>query len=81
MIIFVTVGPELPIGLHGHSMAPLGSGQAIIGGQGGNKQLKKIYHVTCANRQCSITTLSQELSIPRSFFVAIPIPYNISGCQ
>ena len=72
-------GPQLPIGLEFHSMVPFGNGQAIIGGYNGYHQ-GKIYHVTCANRQCKITKMDQELAIPRHNFVAIPIPDDISGC-
>ena len=72
----------MPFALYGHSMVPFGKGQVSIGGANGNENdQRKIYHVTCANRQCTITKMNQALSIPRSFFVAIPIPDDLSGCK
>ena len=40
----------------------------------------KIYHYTCSQRSCLISTLTQELAVPRTNFVAIPIPDSLSGC-
>ena len=67
-------------------MVQLGNGQAIIGGAGvesyENEQgvQFKIHLLNCMSRTCSISTLSQELSVPREFFLAIPIPDTIAGC-
>jgi hypothetical protein len=74
-----SLGPELPFGISSPSMVPFGSGQAIIGGFDGSYQ-GKIYHLTCAQRICNIEQMTQELSVPRSTFVAIPIPDHLSGC-
>ena len=70
----------------GHSMVKLGQGQAILGGfsYGGNNSSgdyqAKIYSMTCSNRNCIISLLNRELSVPKGYFVAIPIPDTISGC-
>ena len=70
----------------GHSMVKLGQGQAILGGYsyGGNNSSgdyqAKIYSMTCSNRNCIISLLTRELSAPKGYFVAIPIPDTISGC-
>ena len=70
-----------------HSMVQLGNGQAIIGGAGDEiiyendySIQSKIHLLNCMNRNCSISTLSQELSVPRELFLAIPIPDTIAGC-
>ena len=62
-------------------MVPLGLGQAILGGKdsSGNYQ-KKIYFMTCSNRNCFMSTLTNELSHPLSHFVAIPISDQMAGC-
>jgi hypothetical protein len=75
-------GPKLPIKLYAHAMVQLGNGQAIIGGFGnsGNGNQAQIHLLNCMNRNCAMTTLSQELSVPRKRFLAIPIPDTISGC-
>ena len=76
-------GPDLPNSLYGHSMVPLGQGQAIIGGIGVDENYApqaKIYHLTCSHQSCMISLLSKELSVPRGNFVAIPIPDSMSGC-
>ena len=80
-IIHVFLGPDLPIPLFGHSMVPLGFGQAILGGSDTYLvSQRKIYHVTCSKKVCELSTLSKELSVSRFSFVAIPIPDSISGC-
>ena len=67
-------------------MVQLGNGQAIIGGAGGqiyhieHSVQFKIHLLNCMNRNCSISTLSQELSVPREFFLVIPIPDTILEC-
>ena len=68
------------MGINGHGMVQLGNGQAIIGGSGNGRSQAKIHLLNCMNRNCSISTLSQELSVPRQLFLAIPIPDTIAGC-
>ena len=64
-----------------HSMVRLGKGQAILGGLSKNNVYQvKIYSMTCSNRNCIISLLNRELSVPKSEFMAIPIPDTISGC-
>ena len=79
--VFVSfTGPKLPMRLDRHAMLQLGNGLAIIGGYGNGKDQAKIHLLNCINGNCSISTLSQELSMPRLWFVAIPIPDQMSGC-
>ena len=71
--------------LERHAMVQLGNGQAIIGGSGcdvysGCNIQAKIHLLRCMNSNCSISTLNQELSVPRQLFLAIPIPDTITGC-
>ena len=61
-------------------MVRLGKGQAILGGQENGDYQAKIYSITCSNRNCIISLLDRELSVPKYGFVAIPIPDTISGC-
>ena len=68
----------MPIAIGTHSMIPLGFGQAILGGVG-VVYSKAIFHVTCTQLVWRLSTLAQELYVPRSHFVAIPIPDEISG--
>ena len=63
-----------------HSMVRLGKGQAIVGGWNNADALAKVYFMTCSNRNCIISLLDRELSVPNRGFVAIPIPDTISGC-
>ena len=76
----LSTGPELPFGLYQHAMVQLGNGQAIIGGHGHGKYQDIIYLYTCKSRNCSLSILSQTLSVPRYWFVAIPISDTMSGC-
>ena len=77
---FNTSESLLPIPLVDHSMVNLGKGQAILGGDSGGVFQAKIYSITCSNRNCIISLLNRELSVPKGYFVAIPIPDTISGC-
>ena len=66
-------------------MVRLGQGQAILGGRsndGSNDDgyQNKIYSMGCSNRNCKISLLKKELSIPNEYFVAISIPDTITGC-
>ena len=61
-------------------MVPFGKGQIILGGIGNFSYHSKIYYMSCLHQILTITVLSKELSVPRSYFVAIPIQDSISGC-
>ena len=61
-------------------MVRSGKGQAILGGRSNGVYQAKIYSMTCSNRNCIISLLDRELSVPKYRFVAIPIPDTISGC-
>ena len=78
----ILLGPDLPVALNGHteSTVPLGHGQAILGGLSTYISQKKIYVINCKNRNCFVSTMIQELSYQRSYFVAIPLPDNLAGC-
>ena len=78
--LFQTSGPSLPMPLEDHSMVRLGKGQAILGGRSYDVYQAKIYSLTCSNRNCILSLLDRELSVPKGYFVAIPIPDTISGC-
>ena len=80
MFVFLTSGPLLPFPLYYHSMVRLGKGQAILGGWSYAGSEAKIYSMTCSNRNCIISLVDRELSVPNAWFVAIPIPDTISGC-
>ena len=82
-----TTGPNLFIPLWGHSMVPLSNGQAILGGIYFNKGIEyqiewnpNIYFLTCSNLECNIQTMTQTASFLATYFVAIPIPDDMSGC-
>ena len=79
-IFVLFTGPNLPMRLREHTMVLLGKGLAIIGGYGDVNAQHAIHLLSCMYRNCSISTLSQELSMPRYWFVAIPIPDTITGC-
>ena len=82
-----TTGPDLSIPLLGHSMVPLSNGQAILGGiffiDGIMDQAEwnpNIYFLTCSNLECNIQTMTKTASFLATYFVAIPIPDDMSGC-
>ena len=68
-------------------MVPLGEGQVIMGGMADFDTIdnefviqNKMYLIVCANRTCSLSPMTQELTIHRRGFIVIPIPDAISGC-
>ena len=61
-------------------MVSLGLGQGVLGGFGNGAYQSKIYYIYCSHQICLISTLNNKLSVPRSSFVAIPIPDSISAC-
>ena len=82
-----TTGPNLSIPLCGHSMVPLSNGQAILGGiffiygiMDQDEWNPNIYFLTCSNLECNIQTMTQTASFLATYFVAIPIPDDMSGC-
>ncbi len=81
-LLCVFTGPKLPIHRESHAMVQLGNGQAIIGGwmEWNGISQDKIHLFSCTNRNCSIHQLDQVLSLPRAWFVAIPITDTLSGC-
>ena len=81
-IFYATLGPVLPVPLEGHteSTVPLGHGQAMLGGLSIYLSQKKIYVINCRRRNCFVSTLTQELSVQRSYSVVIPLPDNLAGC-
>ena len=85
LCIFATIlnisGPDLPKPLVLHSMVALGNGQAILGGKDDDNVVQsKIYHMKCSQNVWDVITLEKELSIPRTRFLAIPIPDHLSRC-
>ena len=76
------LGPNLPIPLMDitHSTAPLGKGQAIFGGHNNYVSQNTIYVINCFSWECLISKLKQEISVPRSLSMVIPLPDIISGC-
>ena len=88
----IIAGPILPTPLKSHAMVQLGYGQVLFGGvsdydvQTGastnsfHSERNRIFFLTCFSRTCSISMLNQQISLPRSSFVTIPLPDTISGC-
>ena len=67
-------------------MIPLGFGQVVLGGfypnivADSNMLQDKIYHITCYDQNCMVSLMNQKLSVPRGYFVAIPMPDSMSEC-
>ena len=52
----------------------------MLGGLSIYLSQKKIYVINCQRRNCFVSTLTQELSVQRSYSVVIPLPDNLAGC-
>ena len=75
----LTLGPPLPTALWGHSMLEILGDPYIFGGGSAGLPVHlptAIYRLTCSSGICSWSTINQELKVPRSRTVVIPVPDN-----
>ena len=82
-LFVLDLGQELPLRIAGHSMVPLGFGQAILGGRdpsNNSAYYSAIYHMKCSQHICEVLQLDKRLSVPRSLIVVIPIPDSMAQC-
>ena len=70
----------MPKGLAGHEMVRMDKDLAVIGGYGGGYS-SSLYRLTCTNKACTWQTMTQELTIGRSNFVAMLIPDELTECS
>ena len=72
----LTLGPELPKKLAGHSMVEIHGDVFTFGGfsNDGASYNSAIYRFTCSSGICNWSTINQELKVARTNFVAIPVP-------
>ena len=69
----------MPKKLYGHEMVTLEKDLVVIGGYYYGYQ-SSLYLMTCQNQDCEWQTMSQELKIGRSRFVAMLIPDELADC-
>ena len=71
---------ETPV--FGHAMVNLNDNTlVVIGGGGGGGQYSTFHQFTCGNGDCKWQKMSQELSSPRLFHVAMAIPDDLLDCN
>ena len=65
-------------------MVRIGSDLLVLGGYTSqfsqSTYTKSVYKLSCKNSQCKWETFSQKLAVPRSTFVAIPVPDYFVTC-
>ena len=78
----------MPKPLYGHTLVPYGNDLVAIGGGDGYKVYNhEIYKLSCSNGYpwisgyCQWTQMRQEISVGRTYFVAIPIPDYMVDCK
>ena len=71
----------MPNALCDHSLVPFGMSVVIVGGTSMYGYSKSLYKFSCSNRDCTWTTMEQEMSKGRYDFVAIPIPESLAKCK
>ena len=65
----------MPIGLDGHGMVTYGTDLVVMGGiNWGSGYQSSFYQFSCENGIFKWEKMKPELKIPRSGFVAMPIP-------
>ena len=72
----------MPKKLVGHEIVPFDKDVVIIGGDGpyiGDEQ-SSLHRLTCQNQDCEWKTMSQQLKVARSSFVAMLIPDELVDC-
>ena len=79
----LNLGQDLPLPIAGHSMVPLGFGQAILGGRDPSHNgayYSAIYLMKSSQHICKVLQLDKRLSVPRALGVVIPIPDSMAQC-
>ena len=73
------LGPALSKKMYGQKMVEDGENFYMIGGYSndGSGYQKEIQRLTCLSGTCSWTTLTQELKVARSHFVAITVKDSV----
>ena len=74
----------MPLNRRRHRMVRIQKDVVVIGGeQYWNSEWSiptSLYRMTCANKICAWTTMTQTLKIGRYYHVAIPIPDDLTNC-
>ena len=80
--IFTTLGPAMPIKIHGLSMVSFNGDLYTIGGYSsyGNHYQTSIFKLCCFNEDCDWTRTNQELKVARADTVAIPVENSLVNC-
>ena len=77
------LGPSLPKTLGGHAMVTLDKDIVVIGGMSsdGSQYQSSLYILSCHNKGCGWTTMTQTLQVARSSHVAMLIPDELTDCS
>ena len=76
-----TSGPTLPKPLQHHAMLSFGDDQVIIGGYSVNGGAQKyIYQISCYDRSCTVTMMTQKLYEGRAGHIAILVDDDLTDC-
>ena len=76
------LGPSLPKTLKDHAMVPLDKDLVVIGGYSGDGSYpSRLYLLSCHNKGCGWTTMTQTLQVARNRFVAMLIPDELTDCS
>ena len=80
------VGPALPKTLISHEIVRIGLDLLVLGGFNPNANgiryySEELFKLSCTNNECEWEKLPQNLTIPRSEFVAIPVPDDFITCN
>ena len=84
------VGPALPKTLFFHEIVRIGLDLLVLGGVLGGGSInpdgirnysEALFKLSCTNNECEWEKLPQNLTIPRSEFVAIPVPDDFITCN
>ena len=74
------LGPTLPKILQDHAMVPLDKDLVVIGGNDGSGAQSSLYLLSCHNKGCGWTTMTQTLQVGRYGFVAMVLPDELTDC-
>merc|ERR1712008_484108 len=69
-------GPKMPKKLRGLSAVVLNGDLYAIGGYDGNYQTA-IHRLSCSSGNCAWTTMDQELTVARYFYIAMAVPNDL----
>ena len=77
---YTILGPTFHKKMDHHQIVNIGMDLIAVGGVSNRQYSGYLHKFSCENQNCKWEKLPKELKIPRSEFVAIPVPNDFVNC-